>query len=68
MDKLPEAEQEEFKAKSQGAMKLLLGKIKELQFGARNVRLSVTHGGGGGGAPPPPPPPSPPGRPGLRPR
>jgi len=32
MDKLPEAEQEEFKAKSQGAMKLLLGKIKELQL------------------------------------
>jgi len=35
MDKLPEAEQEEFKAKSQGAMKLLLGKIKELQLCAR---------------------------------
>ena len=32
MDKLPEAEQEEFKAKSQGAMKFLLGKIKELQL------------------------------------
>ncbi|KAK9825472.1 hypothetical protein WJX81_007211 [Elliptochloris bilobata] len=32
IEKLPEAEQEEFKAKSQSAMKFLLGKIKELQF------------------------------------
>jgi len=41
MDKLPEAEQEEFKAKSQGAMKLLLG---------NNMAGALW-------APPPPPPP-----------
>ena len=32
VDKLPEDEQAAFKEKSQGAMKLLLGKIKELQL------------------------------------
>ena len=32
VDKLPEDEQAAFKEKSQGAIKLLLGKIKELQL------------------------------------
>lgn len=32
VDKLPEDEQAAFKEKSQGAMKFLLGKIKELQL------------------------------------
>ena len=32
VEKLPAEEQDEFKAKAQGAIKFLLGKIKDLQF------------------------------------
>ena len=39
MDKLSEEEQAEFKEKSQGAMKFLLGKIKELQLYGPAIRV-----------------------------